>query len=57
MEQKNNPIWKTLFPFFAQLGADNTKVQIPLKNVAVGLYYYKIKFGDKEVIGKLNINE
>ena len=40
-----------------QLGADNTKVQIPLKNVAVGLYYYKIQFGEKVVNGKLNIIE
>jgi hypothetical protein len=40
-----------------QLGADNTKVQITLKNVAVGLYYYKIQFGEKVVNGKLNIIE
>ncbi len=40
-----------------QLGADNTKVQIPLENVAVGLYYYKIQFGEKVLNGKLNIIE
>ncbi len=38
-----------------QLDKNNTKVQIPLKDVVIGMYYYKIKFGDKEIIGKLNI--
>lgn len=39
-----------------QLDKNNTKVQIPLKDVAIGLYYYKIEFANmKKTIGKLTI--
>jgi hypothetical protein len=38
-----------------QLGEGKRKVQLQLKDVAIGLYYYKIKFENKEVVGKLNI--
>ena len=37
------------------LGEGKRKVQLQLKDVAIGLYYYKIKFENKEVVGKLNI--
>jgi hypothetical protein len=37
------------------LGEGKRKVQLQLKDVAIGLYYYKIKFENKEAVGKLNI--
>ncbi|MBK7041157.1 MAG: T9SS type A sorting domain-containing protein [Bacteroidetes bacterium] len=38
-----------------QLGRGNRKVQIQLKDVSPGIYYYIIKFGSKQVQEKLNI--